>query len=504
MILKVLADNIGVYVEGSITEVFAVKELLTVMDEGAKYTPAYRTGIWDGNVCFLKHRIFPTGLLPRVIQFLHHRGMRFKLIDEREVLPVSSAPRVIGDKKLRDYQYGIADVLLQQTVGGLPFPRGIIAVATNAGKSLIAAAIISGANVPVIYLCHRQEILKQIYEWYCQYFGESSVGIISSKEWKVKKITIAMVTTLYSRRKSDKFKQLTNYFRMVIVDEAHHAPADSWAVVINQFHQAYFRVALSGTARYELNKIRRIKLKGMFGRMVGKGIDNKELVRLGVSATPTIILAKYDSGQVALPDWYESRKEQISSMGRDMYIHPSPQLEREIRTARLELHRDLYDACIIHNEPRCSTISSIIRGLDKGSVVLIIVNNLSHGRFLRDKLKVDGIDSVFISGDDSTEVRIRVKHECESRKQKVVITTMIWKEGVDIPSIDVLIYACGGKAPHTVLQFFGRGLRRSENKTSLVLYDFVDRYPMLLDHSKKREGIYRDNKFEVEKIVFPF
>ena len=81
----------------------------------------------------------------------------------------------------------------------------------------------------------------------------------------------------------------------------------------------------------------------------------------------------------------------------------------------------------------------------------------------------------------------------------VMIATTIYDEGIDIPQVNVLILAFGGKSRRKVLQRIGRALRKKESRENVVvIVDFWDHHnKYLLNHSKGRLNLYRDEGFEV-------
>jgi len=72
----------------------------------------------------------------------------------------------------------------------------------------------------------------------------------------------------------------------------------------------------------------------------------------------------------------------------------------------------------------------------------------------------------------------------------VVICTVVWKEGIDIPSLDCVINAAGGKSEIATLQAIGRGLTKIEGKDETEIIDFLDPYKFLAQHAIMRLQIY--------------
>jgi len=54
------------------------------------------------------------------------------------------------------------------------------------------------------------------------------------------------------------------------------------------------------------------------------------------------------------------------------------------------------------------------------------------------------------------------------------VTTVVWREGINIPALDVIVNASGGKDDLQIVQLIGRGLRLMEGKKEMTLVDFFD------------------------------
>jgi superfamily II DNA or RNA helicase len=126
--------------------------------------------------------------------------------------------------------------------------------------------------------------------------------------------------------------------------------------------------------------------------------------------------------------------------------------------------------------------------------VLILVNRIDHGKTLADLLP----NSIFVSGSDEAEYRNSVLDRMRTDDSGIFIATPIYDEGIDVPAVDTIILAAGGKSHVKLLQRIGRGLRKKENKENiLTVHDFLDDTNMyLLEHSQERADTYASEKFE--------
>jgi len=128
----------------------------------------------------------------------------------------------------------------------------------------------------------------------------------------------------------------------------------------------------------------------------------------------------------------------------------------------------------------------------------VICNQLKHVDLLKSFLEAEGLDVFVITGKMHPRVRSQVLDDFVSSdpKGKVLLSSPVGEEGIDIPDLECLVLASGGKAPIQILQRIGRGLRRglgSEAKR-VVIYDFFDRQAkstsVLMKHSRMRYNLY--------------
>lgn len=182
------------------------------------FSAAYKTGGWDGYQRFLTRpaNVFPTGLLPKVIDVLSDSGIAYVIDDTRQgvsdyqLQPVDDDYHVSDQKKARDYQVETINKVITNQVGGIPFLRGIINIATNGGKTVIAEGIIrelypqlQASGEVMLFVTHSKEIARQARRS-IQTDLNIPVGMIGDGKWELETVTVAIVTTLYKRMKDKK------------------------------------------------------------------------------------------------------------------------------------------------------------------------------------------------------------------------------------------------------------------------------------------------------------
>jgi superfamily II DNA or RNA helicase len=250
--------------------------------------------------------------------------------------------------------------------------------------------------------------------------------------------------------------------KVAITGNCHKASSSTWKYVLRHMHRAYYRYGLSGTPLTE-DSIRNMFLVGFIGRIIQK-ISNQYLIVNGYSAKPLINVVKR---------------------------------EKERIPASLD-YAEVYRIGIVENAQRNAQVTKLIKN-HNGQSILVMVKHLEHGKIIRSTLQKE--EGYFVSGQDTKADRISIYNKFKDRRIPIVIATMIYKEGIDISAIDVLIYAAGEKAPVTILQVLGRGLRARKDKKTLIYYDFEDKdHRHLTHHTNLRIKIYKKEGFLIEYL----
>ncbi len=448
----------------------ALRNYMSVNVPGAFFAPQYKSGVWDGKRYFITPSgKMATGFLPVLAKCLDrdYPDLPIELIDDREDVPVFKSNLITkigsviaeGDYDHQKHAIAAMDQWFAIRESSIPFPRGIINAATNAGKMAIIAGLflnLEGDN-RMLVLIHNKTLFDQLVAVFKGIF-HGDVGIINASTYKPNIITVGMIKTLYNRiRESVNVKKDMATFNVVAVDECHLAGSKTYQGVL-KYVPAPVRLFVSGTpfdSNAIVNKMIAIGLSGPELYHITK----RELMDKGVSLECKVHMHLCHQ-QVAKDNNYEAT------------IHT-----RIIRSAR-----------------RAAIMKEIIDTYE-GST-LIAVRFIEHGQLISDSLQLLGVKQVaFVHGTDPK--RYEKIEQFKSGEIKVLVSTSILKEGANLPIISNIIIAFAGRDKGAVKQWMGRGERTFKDKESFTFHDFYDIGPWVEKHSRARRAAYKYERLEI-------
>lgn len=451
------------YIDGDYP-VTLVDKVTSYRPQGYYFSPAYKRHTWDG-YNHLLYRTgdsdrFPSGLLNRVESVLKLKGVEYNIEHKYREPEREGSHGLNFPFELRDYQRASIEIVDEHM-------RGIFHMATNSGKSAIAAGIVDRLHRPkTLVLVHKQELLQQNKAWYEEYLN-CSIGVISAEKTDIQHITIGMEPTLARRLKKKEVKAYLDTVDLVISDEAHHSPASSWNGLLMEINAPY-RYGFTGTA-FRTDG-RDLHLAAAIGEIICH-VSNDDLVELGFSVKPYV---KY-------------------------YIVNTPDLNKQAKEESLD-YQYVYRQGITENQTRNNLIVDVtLKHANEGRHTLIIVFEIKHGTNLQEAFKDSDWEVPFIYGGSSAIERQDAIEKFRRGDTRVLIASSILDEGVDIPTIDVLVLGAGGESAIQLLQRVGRGLRWKESEKVHVVDFLDDTHRWLKQHSIKRYQLMKSQKtFDVE------
>lgn len=452
-----------------------VAAALTFKNPAAQFSKAYRRGYWDGMVKFMKlpKGIFMTGLTPRVVAAA---DIPVQVIKVNVPIKTQLADKLEG-VVFREYQDQAVETFIKMG-------RGTLQVPTGGGKTEIGLDIIRRLGHNTLWLTHLKDLMAQTLERAATRLPGIKIGVIGSGTMDPKfPLTIGMVQSLIGVED----QAFWDAWRFVVFDECHHTSAESWLKLSERLRYCPLRLGLSGTAATK-DVLRDLRLEGATGSII-KVISTDDLVNAGFLAKPNIRLVRVKTNY---------------PVGKDFkYLDPQG-------AAR---YQAVYQEGIIENEKRNDAIIKIAKEhVAAGDKVLVLVTRLEHGELLKDNIRDQKTWCEWLSGSEPMDRRVGVLETFKRLPTGAcLVASPIFDEGVDIPQLDCLILAGAGESTIKLMQRVGRSLRPRPDKSSVVIYDFLDGISpikgkrveagdYLALHSRQRVRDYEAEGFEIERL----
>lgn len=393
---------------------------------------------------------FPAGAWYSVKRILERYNIFFNF-EDRTIYP-TGADEIENSIHLRDYQEAAERSYFDGENEHQAKFRGICSIATGGGKTIVASKFIAKINLPTVFFVHTKDLLVQTKRVMTDLFGAGLVGSAGGGEddyrtldGEYRQIVIVMIQALYyhGRKKGwlvkPEYADLIQRAKIMICDECHHSSSDSWFWVA-QACPAPYRLGLTATPWR--NDGRDLLLQAATGPVTHK-ISSKELVERGWLSKPII---KMYNVQVTLDPRFE-----------DTTWH------------------NTYKAGIVFNPHRNAIIAqAAVKRMAENKSVLIIINHKIHGLILWQMISAmiaamkehgkinandETINAMVMNSEFDIDSRRAALFLFRTAKLKGLIGTSIYDEGVDLPSVNTVIMAAGGKSDTKIIQRLGRSLR---------------------------------------------
>ena len=426
----------------------------------AKFMPSYRNKFWDGKVRLfsLKTKKIYIGLLPYVDEFCRERGFDFGGIED-----------VIGkktDKKdLEEFAKSLnlplvpRDYQLDAFITAIKYGRQLLLSPTASGKSLIIYLLARYYNKKTVIIVPTTSLVVQMAKDFKDYgYDKEICKIYSGQPVFDSDITI---TTWQSFSKAP--KNVLESFDVVFGDEAHLFKANVLKGILEKMKKTAIRFGTTGTL--DGSECHRLQLEGMFGP-VKKVITTKELI---------------DEGTIA-------------NLNIDCVIL------RHTKQKKMTYQEEM--DYLVSNDARNEFICNLVYSL-KGNTLVLFQYVEKHGVVLHDKMfKRLGDKLHYVYGGTATEDREAVREIVEKNKEDTILASYgTFSTGVNIKRIDNIVFASPSKSRIRNLQSIGRGLRKTDGKDSMRLFDIADDLQCdnyTLNHLKDRINIYNEENFSYE------
>lgn len=392
------------------------------------------------------------------------------------------------DYTIEDYDYKLPDgvVIDDRMTGNYIHQRkaveaffkkrfGIIQVPTRGGKTFIASEIarifLDTDEGNFLFLTDNTTLFTQAIDDLHKYFeryggieiGEIKAGKVDTSH----RVTVGMIQTIQSvlsKRCTDKKKQkeLATYLRdlrFLCVDEIHDNCSDSKLKLYKTACKSLeYQLCLSATPYRSEAFVQNLKLMAWSGDVCYE-ISEETLRKRNVLSDYQVFILFLDHNKI---DYGEV----------------------------IEEYGELRKNMIFQSKKRNNCLIRLINMFkNKGLKTLVLFQSIEHGHIIS---RMTGY--TFISGDTKANDREARKAEFLQEDGGVLMASNIFKKGVTLPEVQVLINADEGLEDANTIQRKGRVLGATERKTKSLIVDFFDLYDLYFsEHSETRLQTYIDS-----------
>lgn len=435
---------------------------------GCEFMPAYKSKMWDGHIYLysLYTCTLYVGLLSHLEQFCESRKYKIEyesdFSDENFSLKEAKEFANSLSEKItpRDYQ-------LDAFVHAVRKRRALLLSPTASGKSFIIYMLVKYYNLKTLIVVPTTTLVHQMAADFRDYGYDGEIHKIYAGQDKVsdKPIVITTWQSIYKEK-----KHLFDEYDLVIGDEAHLFKAKSLTSIMEKLDNCKYRFGFTGTL--DGTQTNKLVLEGLFGKVqhvttTAKLIEEKHLSEFKIKG---IVLT------------YPDEVRQMMARAKDY------QAEMDY---------------IVRCKARNKFIKNLALSLE-GNTLLLFQFVDKHGKELYEIIKKEADCLVFfvhggVDGSDREKIRYIVEKE---KKSIIIASYSTFSTGINIPSIENVIFSSPSKSRVRNLQSIGRGLRKSASKRSATLYDIADdmswkknkNYTLL--HFMERIKIYNEEKFK--------
>lgn len=327
------------------------------------------------------------------------------------------------------------------------------------------------SNIKFLFIAHREELLENAINVFSKILkiDKNEFGRIYGGLKEIdKSIIFASIQSL--RNCYNEFK--TSFFDYIIVDEFHHSMSDSYLKTLSYFNPK-FLLGLTATPK----------------RMDGKDI----LLLCDYNVVDEIGIKEALEEDLIVPFHYFGVNDY--TINYDNIPYKNGKYNEKILLENLLLNT------------RTDYIVEKINkfGFDGDELSAVaFCQNIEHAFFMKEEFSKKGYKSAVITANTSSNERSEILEKFKNKKIEILCVVDILNEGIDIPTINLLLFLRPTMSSTIFIQQIGRGLRKAKNKDFVTIIDFIGNHKKdyLLINYFSSEVDNKDTLFtKKEKII---
>lgn len=334
--------------------------------------------------------------------------------------------------ELRDYQQEAIDNLKKMREDGKTI--ALLYHATGVGKTITAATDAKAVGGRTLFLVNALKLASQAKETFAKVWPEATLGEYTGSQKDMTQ-TVIFATVQSISKDLEKFSPTD--FDYLIVDECHHAAANTYQKIFTYFHPKFI-LGLTATPERRDGE----DMLELFQNVAHK-MDLKTAVERGVLVPIRCIRVKTN---IDLTD---------------------------VRINGIKYNSQDLESKLFIPERNQLIVDTYLKYVN-GKKTVIFCASVDHAAEIVKLLRDSGVKAEAVSGRDRVEVREKILKDYETGSTNVLCACDLLNEGWDSPHTTVLFMARPTMSKTIYLQQLGRGTRRCPGKEDLLVVDFVD------------------------------
>jgi superfamily II DNA or RNA helicase len=335
--------------------------------------------------------------------------------------------------QLRPYQIQAKEAIQEQWASGVK--KTLLVLPTGTGKTIVFSKLAEDCvreGERVLILAHRGELLEQAADKLQQATG-LGCAVEKAEEtcldsWY--RVVVGSVQSLMRETRLSRFS--ADYFNTIIIDEAHHALADSYQRVLNYFDRAKVLGVTATPDRGDMRNLGQYFESLAYEYTLPRAIKDGYLCKIKAQTIPL--------------------KLDLTGVGMQAGDYKTSDLGTALDPYLYQIADEMAKYC-----------------MDRKTLVFLPLIKTSQK--FRDILESRGFRAAEINGESYD--RTEKLQDFEAGKYDVLCNSMLLTEGYDCPAIDCIVVLRPTKIRSLYSQMVGRGTRICPDKDHLLLLDFL-------------------------------
>ncbi|MEC4682851.1 MAG: DUF3427 domain-containing protein [Nitrospirota bacterium] len=353
--------------------------------------------------------------------------------------------------------------------------RNLIVSATGTGKTVISALdfkrfLQTNPSATFLFVAHREEILSQSLHLFRTVLGNRNFGeCLTGSHSPQSMHSLFMSIHLFHQRELWKFIP-PDFYDYIIIDETHHSEAPTYQRLLEHFSP---KILLGLTATPE--RMDGLNILRHFDNRIAAEIRLPEAISRGLLSPFNYFGVSDDSIDYRELRWthggYDSRELENVLTGNKVR-------SRLIIRAIREYFPDISRIC-----------------------GLAFCASIRHATMMACTLSEGGIPAEVLSGETDRTHRQSAQDRLTRGEVRILCVVDIYNEGVDIPSVNTILFLRPTESLTVFLQQLGRGLRPCPGKEALVVLDFIGQSHQKFRYDLKFKALMGGSREGIEREV---